>query len=226
MKYFKLIKRDVDVVAILREIQAHPEAWTFDTGRQDELTVQRETELIHLRSHGHTFREDHQAIHISPFSYIGRPTSNVDLFPRTSAWIEEFIKRKKGRAGRASIVRLRPHGQVGRHTDGKLYYDLRHRYHLVVKSVEGSLLRAGDEEVRAMEGEVWWFDNQVPHEASNDSDEGRIHVIFDILSLRSVVYFFFHTVLWRYPRLLIARVLRIFLTQGQRLISIIQKANC
>ena len=31
------------------------------------------------------------------------------------------------------------------------------------------------------EGDVWWFNNRVPHETFNDSDEERAHLIFDIL---------------------------------------------
>ena len=31
------------------------------------------------------------------------------------------------------------------------------------------------------EGELWWFDNRAVHEAFNDGDEDRIHLIFDLL---------------------------------------------
>ena len=31
------------------------------------------------------------------------------------------------------------------------------------------------------EGELWWFDNNALHEAHNDGDEDRIHLIFDLL---------------------------------------------
>ena len=31
------------------------------------------------------------------------------------------------------------------------------------------------------EGELWWFDNKQEHEAINDGDEDRIHMIFDLL---------------------------------------------
>ena len=43
------------------------------------------------------------------------------------------------------------------------------------------LLICDDEEARMHEGELWWFDNKKPHEASNESDADRIHVIFDLL---------------------------------------------
>ncbi|MFN2328570.1 MAG: aspartyl/asparaginyl beta-hydroxylase domain-containing protein [Chromatocurvus sp.] len=42
-------------------------------------------------------------------------------------------------------------------------------------------MRAGDEEVRMQEGELWWFDNRQIHEAYNDGDENRVHLIFDLL---------------------------------------------
>ena len=31
------------------------------------------------------------------------------------------------------------------------------------------------------EGELWWFDNDRMHEAFNDGDQDRIHMIFDLL---------------------------------------------
>ena len=40
------------------------------------------------------------------------------------------------------------------------------------------------------EGELWWFDPTVSHEACNDADEDRIHIIFDVLSRQSLRAFF------------------------------------
>ncbi|MDH3690679.1 MAG: aspartyl/asparaginyl beta-hydroxylase domain-containing protein [Gammaproteobacteria bacterium] len=87
-----------------------------------------------------------------------------------------------GAMGRAVIVRLKPHGTIYPHTDDGLYWLLRDRYHLVLKSVKGSRFKAGGEETLMQEGELWWFDPTVPHEAFNDSDEDRIHIIVDIPS--------------------------------------------
>ena len=41
-------------------------------------------------------------------------------------------------------------------------------------------MRCGDEEVTMREGELWWFDNKEEHEARNESDHDRIHLIFDL----------------------------------------------
>ena len=40
------------------------------------------------------------------------------------------------------------------------------------------------------EGELWWFDPTVSHEAFNDADEDRIHIIVDVLSRQSLRAFF------------------------------------
>ncbi|MEK7891152.1 aspartyl/asparaginyl beta-hydroxylase domain-containing protein [Burkholderia contaminans] len=82
---------------------------------------------------------------------------------------------------RATIVRLKPRSEVGVHIDIGSYYVIRNRFHLVLRSPSGSVLRAGDEQVRMSEGELWWFDNKQHHSAFNESDEWRIHYIFDVL---------------------------------------------
>ena len=82
---------------------------------------------------------------------------------------------------RATIVRLKPQSQVSRHTDAGSYYLIRNRYHLVLYSSAGSVLMSGGEQVRMQAGELWWFDNKQYHEAFNESEEWRIHYIFDLL---------------------------------------------
>ena len=82
---------------------------------------------------------------------------------------------------RATIVRLKPKSQVFRHIDEGSYYFLRDRFHLVLQSSAGSVLMSGGEQVRMQEGELWWFDNKQYHESYNESDDWRIHYIFDLL---------------------------------------------
>jgi len=43
------------------------------------------------------------------------------------------------------------------------------------------VMMVGGETIRMREGELWWFDNSQYHQASNKSDEWRIHYIFDVL---------------------------------------------
>lgn len=184
-KRFQCIDRGIDVVPLLQELRDCPEAWALDSQRQSSVAVQRETESVMLcgqasQASFRIAREQH------PVTYVGRPTEVAANFPKTLEFVRRLARRYHGAPGRAVLVRLRPGGRVYEHIDRGLYYQLRSRYHLVLKSASGSPLRAGPEEIRMREGELWWFDNRLPHEAYNDSGEDRIHLITDVLSPASV----------------------------------------
>jgi len=176
MKYFKLIRSGIDVAALLDEVQSQPEAWLANTGRQDKIRVQRETNTIFLR--GAVPRPD---LNLNE-NQESRPTPASKSFPRALAFMTQFAEEMDCQLSRATIVRLKPTSQVYRHIDEGSYYFLRDRFHLVLKSSAGSVLMSGGEQVRMQEGELWWFDNKQHHESYNESDEWRIHYIFDTLS--------------------------------------------
>jgi outer membrane protein assembly factor BamB/orotate phosphoribosyltransferase len=175
MKYFKLVRSGIEVAPLLDEVLSHDEAWLIDTGRQDRIRVQRDTNTIFLRSA--VRRPD---LHVNE-NQESRPTPAAELFPRALAFMTEFAQQLDCQLSRATIVRLKPQSQVFRHIDEGSYYFLRDRFHLVLKSALGSVLMSGGERVRMREGELWWFDNKQFHESYNESDEWRIHYIFDLL---------------------------------------------
>ena len=185
---FRKIESDVDIAGILSEIDAHPEIWTADPRRQAEVAVQRETETVAITLHpgAANFREERRR---RPLGYVGQPTDAAQQLPKVQDFVDRLTRRSRGRVGRAALVRLRPRGRVYEHVDRGLYYHLRDRYHLVLRSPLGSRLRAESEEVRMREGELWWFDNRLPHEAFNDADEPRIHLIVDVLCAGSLLRF-------------------------------------
>ena len=178
MRFFKLIKSDVDVSPFLDEIDANASAWLHNTSRQAKIVVQRETNTIFLRAarsrpdlHGNENQES-------------RPTGLAPAFPRALAFMETVAQALDADLSRATIVRLSPHGTVYPHIDVGSYYLIRDRLHLVLHSPAGSVMVAGDEEVRMQPGELWWFDNKQHHAAINESSEWRIHFIFDVLTNR------------------------------------------
>ena len=176
MKYFKLMRSGIDTAPLLEEVLAQPQAWLIDTGRQEKVLVQRDTNTIFLRT---AVRRPDLNINENQES---RLTPAAKFFPKALAFMNGFAEEMDCLLSRATIVRLKPKSQVFQHVDAGSYYFLRDRFHLVLQSAAGSVLMSGGEQVRMREGELWWFDNKQYHRAYNDSDEWRIHYIFDLLS--------------------------------------------
>ncbi len=189
MQHFERVAEGIDTGPFTEEIAANSELWSVDTSRQEKITTQRETETITLRSHAPQASLDSRVRRAKPIRYRGQPSTMSSHFPLASAFVDQLVRSMDGAMGRAVMTKLRPHGTIFPHTDDGLYWLLRDRYHLVLKSAAGSHFKAGGEEVRMREGELWWFDPTVPHEAFNESDEDRIHVIVDVLSPHSMKSF-------------------------------------
>ncbi|MBM7066981.1 aspartyl/asparaginyl beta-hydroxylase domain-containing protein [Actibacterium sp. 188UL27-1] len=177
MNYFKRLKANLDPQPFLDEINGIDGAWDVATGRQDKVKVQREAKAIPLRGlrksaiNGRERRDVHES----------RWTTGSQQYDRARAFLNTFAEEQDSILGRAKIVCLPAGKRVYPHIDRGQYYRVRNRYHFVLKSSLGSWMKAGDEEVRMQEGELWWFDNDQMHEANNDGDQDRIHMIFDML---------------------------------------------
>src|SRR5580658_7847959 len=175
MKYFKLIRAGIDVGPLLEEVRSQEQAWLLNTSRQDKIRVQRDTNTIFIS--GPVARPD---LNVNE-NQESNLTAVSKLFPKAVAFMNGVAQEMNAGLARATIVRLKPKSQVLRHIDVGSYYLIRDRFHLVLYSSAGSVLMSGGEQVRMQEGELWWFDNKQYHEAYNESDEWRIHYIFDLL---------------------------------------------
>jgi outer membrane protein assembly factor BamB/orotate phosphoribosyltransferase len=175
VKFFKLIHSGIDVAPLLAEVRAQEEIWRNNTSRQDKIHVQRNTNTIFISA-----AVRRPELHINE-NQESRFTDVSRLFPKAVVFLTGIAKEMGAQLSRATIVRLKPRSRVFRHIDSGSYYFIRDRYHLVVSSPAGSVLISGDEQVRMREGELWWFNNKQHHEAYNESDEWRIHYVFDLL---------------------------------------------
>lgn len=174
LKYFRQLRDDVDVRPILDEIDAQPEAWSAQTGRQ-RVRVQAEALAIPIRGLRKSKMEgrDRRDVHPSRYTTLSRS------FPAVRRFIEAVAREHGAAPARAKLVSLPPGHRVHPHVDRGEYYLIRDRYHLVIAS-RGCRMRAGDEEIVMRPGELWWFDNKAEHEAWNETDVPRIHLIFDL----------------------------------------------
>lgn len=177
---FHRFRAGLDVSALVCEVDANANLWLADTGRQERIAVQRETNAIFLRvadlrrSGGRDSRDVQEC----------RTASEAARFPRVMRFLQEFARTRRAELQRAMIVRLKPHGRVYPHIDTGAYYRRRDRYHLVLVSSIGSEMTSGTERIVAREGELWWFNNKLPHTSANHSPHWRTHVIFDLLPVR------------------------------------------
>lgn len=175
---FTRIATDIDIEPFMAELAAVPDLWLADTSRQRKVRCQRDTQNIFLRTAKKPLppgAKNANDVHDS------RTTATAKKFPRTLAFCEEIATLQRGELGRATLVSLQPQGWVRPHTDAGAYYRIRDRYHLVLRSPEGSPLTAEGETIVMREGELWVFDNKALHEARNRTDEPRVHLIFDVL---------------------------------------------
>jgi Aspartyl/Asparaginyl beta-hydroxylase len=175
MRFFKLVRSNVNVSPLLQEVLSNEQGWKFNESRQLKIQVQRDTNTIFIR--GQVKRPDLNSNENQESVF----TVASKLFPLAVGFLTDFARDMNAHLSRATIVRLKPKSQVFRHIDMGSYYFIRDRYHLVLYSSEGSVLISGDEHVRMKNGEVWWFNNKQFHEAHNESNEWRIHYIFDLL---------------------------------------------
>jgi hypothetical protein len=164
-----------------RELALNNERWLFNETRQKTVRVQRHTQSIFLRGAKRLSGDTTDAREIQDSA----ETSSAPLFPLAMACLKKIALESNAELCRALYVRLAPRSVVYPHTDGGSYYAVRDRYHLVIESPGGSILRCGGEEVIMQNGELWWFDNKTLHDSENPSDEWRIHLIFDLLPSRS-----------------------------------------
>jgi hypothetical protein len=176
-KHFRLVEAHVDVRPLLQEVEANEPAWAISTLRQEKLIEQRHTHTIFIRNvpepRPKHLRTDDNHDNVWAEAATRFPLA-CDFFTKTADKLD-------GSLSRAYIVRLQPHSRVYPHVDGGLYYKYRDRFHFVVASATGSVLISGGETIRMKEGELWWFNNKETHESYNDSDQWRIHYIFDLL---------------------------------------------
>jgi hypothetical protein len=107
-------------------------------------------------------------------------TKVYERFPAIGRWIEAFAADIDGELGRAAIWSLGPRGHMSRRRSRGAYYRTRDRYHLVLTSIAGTLVRCGNEVLRFGEGELWWIDDKEFHEIVNESSQPAIHVVFDV----------------------------------------------
>lgn len=80
----------------------------------------------------------------------------------------------------AFFARLKPKGIVGLHVDSGPFLETCHRIHIPIKTNENVFYIIEDQKYNWTKGNIYEFDNTRIHGVVNESDEERIHLLFNL----------------------------------------------
>lgn len=176
---FLRLAESIYVAPILSALSSLPHLWSVNTARQTCAgSPHHDTESIWLR--GPEELTVHSVFHdVVAHDY----PSAADLSPAVVALLAPLIQSIQAtELGRVMIVNLKPGGKIDLHADEGVYAEHYSRFHLVLSSNSGNTFTCGEESVHMKPGEFWWFNHQIAHTVSNDSDSDRIHIIVDAVT--------------------------------------------
>lgn len=84
------------------------------------------------------------------------------------------------RLGGVLITRIPPGGGIALHTDAGWHVDHYDKFYLSLKSSPGAQFCCPDEDLHPRPGEIYRFDNRIPHWVKNESSEDRVTLIMCI----------------------------------------------
>lgn len=189
MRNFLKIADGMSVMPLLNAIYRKPDLWKADDFlRKYPQSPFGETDTIYLRfqeilnvetvEEEELYKQNKLAghdLHECPW----RP--EVAELPEARALIMALMAATGAtRLGRCMINRIVPGGRIFPHADSHWHASYWDRYHIVIQSEPGNVFRCGDEQLWMKPGEVWWFQNAIEHEVTNNSASDRIHLVVDL----------------------------------------------
>jgi hypothetical protein len=87
------------------------------------------------------------------------------------------------RLGGVLITKVPSGGKIAKHVDGGWHAGYYEKFYVPIQNGKGSKFCWDDLEIEPEAGEVWQFDNSIPHWVENDSDKDRMAMIVCIKTL-------------------------------------------
>lgn len=193
MRNFLKLGANIDIMPLLLALHRYDKSddvWKADTYLRDYPQGPfGDTESVILRFPPRSVIETEEAL--KEFQKIDQH-ENVDqpvfkYFPEARPLVFNLMAAVQGeRLGRVMINKLKPGGKVFPHADTPVHAEYWDRFHIVLQSGPGNIFRCGDETVSMKTGEVWWFNNKLEHEVTNNSADERINMVVDIRTSKEV----------------------------------------
>lgn len=166
-----------DVSAIQQQLDAHPEVWNTITHRTEHLqSPHREIDDIWVRynpvANYHGDMRQFNAEHTPEWYAV------VDELPAVKTVSEALMERLEGKAlGAVLVTRIPPGHQVYPHIDQGWHARHYQKFCIQIRGNCEQSFHFEGEELRTVDGDLFWFDNSFPHWVKNPSQTERISLI-------------------------------------------------
>jgi aspartyl/asparaginyl beta-hydroxylase len=151
------------------------DAWFEYARRQETFAPHRHTQTIPLLY-------DEDARHSEPTAWPRFAQLEPVLKPALEKIREASLPAESGDPGyfiRIILTRLSPHCWISRHQDGGDSLVRSHRYHLALTTDRLVEFEVDEQVQHFAAGDIWEINNRKYHAVRNNSDQPRIHMIFD-----------------------------------------------
>jgi quercetin dioxygenase-like cupin family protein len=177
MSCIGLVAQGWDVAALQKQLADHPELWDQHRHRTIGYGPHGGVSDIWVRYRDFAqFDGDPVAFHSGEHESVWYPC--IAQIP--AAWsLARKVRRLSGkqRLGGVLITRIPPGGEVKPHIDRGWHAESHEKYIVQVKGGDRQAFCFEGEELRANDGDVYWFRNDRSHWVTNESDRERISLI-------------------------------------------------
>lgn len=171
MKNFLRIAQGVDVTPLLLSLQQMPYLWNATPLRKvAQGTPHAAMEDIWLRFAAQPVDFDR------PHFPIWYPPS--EMLPVKQIIYSMMTRAEATHLGGVLITRIPPGGRIEPHADHGWHPEFYNcKFYLPLATNDRCVFRVENEKVVMQTGDIWWLNNTVEHEVTNDGDTERITLI-------------------------------------------------
>jgi len=174
---FERVHEGLDTAPMLEEIAAHPGLWDLYTERRTTPgSPHAEMEDIWIRTRARHDLADPDAFRL-PYVPIFYPAWRV--LPSIQPVVWALVAMAKAvQLGNILLTRLPPGARIETHTDRGWSVDwFASKFYVVLSGNDACTNTCEDETVVMRTGDIWRFENRLPHSVDNRGDTDRISLI-------------------------------------------------
>ncbi len=175
MRAFSKIYNGLDVRAVTTELKANSHLFGANNTRKYAGPVHAQMDDIWLR-----YGDIQKMVEKDENSSIADEHDSVWLndLPECRKLCFKVMSLVDGeRLGGVLITKLPPKGEILTHTDSGWHAEYYDKYYIPIENEVGAVFNFGDDYIAPDIGDVWAFDNSIPHSVKNNSTIDRIAMV-------------------------------------------------